>query len=111
MRSAEALRAAGYKVEFISRDDINSSADAYVNGILFEFKSPEGRTIKCIENNLQKGLKQSKNIVIDSRRVKNVTDRSIENYLVERARRKRGIKRLIFINRKARAIDIFSKIR
>ena len=75
--------------------------------MVFEFKSPEGNTIKCIENNLKKALsRQSKNVVIDSNRVKKVQDRSIRNYLIARLKRKRGIKGLLFVTKDGRVIDI-----
>ena len=71
-----------------------------MNQTLFEFKPPEGKTIKCVENNLQKALRyQSKNIVIDPRRIKNLRDETIKYYLIGRMRRKRGIRRIIFVNR------------
>ena len=75
LHTATALVNAGYNVRFIPANPSLASADAYVNNVLFEFKAPEGSSIKCIDNNLQKALRrQSKNIVIDSFRVKNVQD-------------------------------------
>lgn len=107
MHSAMALKEIGYEVLFVPAHNSLRSADAYLNNTLFELKSPEGSTIKCIENNLQKALRyQSKNIVIDSCRVKKLQDRSIKNYLVGRMRRKQGIKRLIFVTKTGEAIDI-----
>lgn len=107
MHSALALKEAGYVVKFIPKHNSARTADAFLDNTQFEFKSPEGTSIKSIENNLQKALRyQSKNIVIDSCRVKNLQDRSIQNYLVARLKRKKGIKRLIFITRNGRVIDI-----
>ena len=95
------------ELKFIPRHNSLRTADAYIENTMFEFKSPEGSTIKCIENNLQKALRyQSRNIVMDSYRVKMVQDRSIRNYLVTRMRQKRGIKRLFFVNRAGEVIDI-----
>ena len=107
MHSAVALSRYGYDIKFIPRHNSLRSADAYIDNTIFEFKSPEGSTIKCIENNLQKALRyQSNSIVIDSYRVKKVQDRSIRNYLVARMKRKRGIKRLLLVNRVGEVIDI-----
>lgn len=105
MHSALALKELGYTITFIPRHNSARSADAYLNNTLFEFKSPEGSTIKSVENNLQKALRnQSKNIVIDSCRIKNVQDRSIQSYLISRMKRKRGIKNLIFVTKAGKAM-------
>mgnify|MGYP007012601967 FL=1 len=107
MHSAIAIKKLGYTVRFMPRHNSFRSADAYINSTLFEFKSPEGTTIKCVENNLQNALRhQSKSVVIDSLRVKNVRDRSIQNYLINRMSIKKGIKNLIFVTKTGRAIDI-----
>ena len=53
---------------------------------------------------------QSKNIVIDSCRIKNLRDETIKHYLIGRMRRKRGIRRIIFVNRAGIAVDINSLI-
>ena len=107
LHTATALANAGYTVRFIPNNASLASADAYVNNTLFEFKSPEGSSIKCVENNLQKALRrQSCNIVIDSSRLKHVQDRSVTHYLLERAKRKQGIKRLLHVTREGKVIDI-----
>ena len=107
MHTATALVKMGYDVTFIPSHNSVRTADAYLNDTIFEFKSPEGCTIKSIENNLQKALRyQSNNIVINSYRVKNVRDNSIQAYLIARMKKKKGIKRLIFVKRNGEAIDI-----
>lgn len=53
----------------------------------------------------------SKNVVIDPFRVKNVQDRSILHFLEEKARRKQGIRRLIFVTREGKVIDINALVR
>ena len=111
--TAMALANAGYTVRFIPNNASLATADAYINNTLFEFKSPEGTTIKSVENNLQKALRrQSKNIVIDCARIKKVREHSIIHYLEERVHRKQGIKRLLLVTRKERkVIDITEKVR
>ena len=108
LRMAKVLAQTGYNVKFIPAHNSICSADAYINNTLFEFKSPEGSTIKCVENNLQKAIRrQSKNVVIDSSRLRNIQDRSVQNYLIKRFQYKRGIKRIIFINKAGLVLDIF----
>ncbi len=107
LHSAVAISESGYDVRFIPSHNSLRTADAFINNTVFEFKSPEGSSIKCIENNLQKALRrQSKNIVIDSLRVKNLQDRSIKSYLISRMRRKQGIKKLYFVTKRGELIDI-----
>lgn len=112
LHTAMALANAGYNVRFIPASISLASADAYVDNTLFEFKSPEGASVKSIDNNLQKALRrQSKNIVIDSFRVKNVQDRSILHFLEGRLRQKQGIRRLLFVTRDGKVIDINALVR
>ena len=112
MHSALALRDAGHVVRFIPKHGSVYTADAFVDNIQFEFKSPEGKNIRNIDNNLQKAVRyQSRNVVIDTCRVKNLTEHSIQNYLVSRLKRKRGIKRLLMITRDGRVIDIGEFVR
>ena len=111
MHSALALKDAGYIVHFVPKHDSVCTADAYLNNTLFEFKSPEGARIKSVENNLQKALRrQSKNVVIDSCRIKNLKDKNIEKYLISRLKQKKGIGRLIFITKNGEVIDINDRL-
>ena len=111
MHSAIALKEVGYTITFVPSHNSIHSADAYLNNTLFEFKSPEGSTIKCIENNLQKALRhQSCNIVIDTLRVKKIKDRSIKNYLTNRMKRKHGINKLILITKTREVVDISKSV-
>ena len=110
--TAEALADSGYNVRFIPSSFIIGLADCYINNTLFEIKAPEGTTTACIERNLRKAINhQSTNIVIDSFRMKNIQDRSIQNFLLERLKLRHGIKRIIFVNRKREAIDINNLLR
>lgn len=110
--TAEALADAGYNVRFIPSSINISMADCYINNTIFEIKAPEGRSVDCIERNLRKALHhQSSNIVIDSFRIKNLRDHSIQSFLLERLRYRHGIQRIIFVNRKREVIDINSLLR
>lgn len=110
--TAEAFADAGYDVRFISSSTVVGMADCYINGTIFEIKSPEGKTTDCIERNLRKALDhQSTNIIIDSFRMKNIQDRSIQSFLIERLKRRHGIRRIFFVNRKREVIDINALVR
>ena len=110
--TAEALADAGYNVRFIPSKAHIGMADCYINNTLFEIKAPEGKTTDCIERNLRKAVDhQSANIVLDSFRMKNIQDRSVQSFLAERLKLRHGIQRIIFVNRKRKVIDINGLLR
>ncbi len=107
--TAEALADAGYNVRFIPSSVNMGTADCYIDNTIFEIKAPEGKTTACVERNLRKAVDhQSVNVVLDSFRMKNIQDRSVQSFLLERLRLRHGIQRIIFVNRKREAIDINS---
>ena len=109
MKTAEALAAAGRTVEFIRRSDEQrtTSADAIIDGIVWEMKAPKASNLKAIEKNLRKALDQSNCVILDSRRMKGIPDHAIERELQAcAAGRIKNLKRLLFVNRKAQVIDI-----
>ena len=55
MKTAEALAAAGRTVEFIRRSEEQrtTSADAIIDGIVWEMKAPKASNLKAIEKNLR----------------------------------------------------------
>lgn len=109
MKTAEALAAAGYTVEFIRRSEEQrvTSADVIIGGVVWEMKAPKAPNMKAVEKNLRKAMDQSDCVVFDSRRMKGIPDHAIERELrVCAAGRVKKLKRLLFVNRKAQVIDI-----
>ena len=109
MKTAEALAAAGRTVEFIRRSEEQrtTSADAIIDGIVWEMKAPKASNLKAIEKNLRKALDQSNCVILDSRRMKGIPDHAIERELQAcAAGRIKNLKHLLFVNRKAQVIDI-----
>ena len=98
LQTAEALVSYGYTVEFVkkSEDDFQQSADAYLDGVLFEMKSH----LSVVGKNIKKAMSQSYNIVFDSKRMKNVRDFQVLNELKNQLALNRKIKSLIFIDKK-----------
>lgn len=112
LHTAMALANAGYSVRFIPENKTLGSADAYVNDTIFEFKAPEGSSVKSIQRNIVKAINhQSANIVIDSFRMKRIHDSSIQGFLLGRLKEGKGIKRLLFVNRSGKVIDINALMR
>ena len=69
--SAALILAKHFKADVIFlRPESRKTPDIDINGIKWEMKSPRGNSKKTIENNLRTARKQSKNIVLDLRRVK-----------------------------------------
>lgn len=81
----------------------------YINNTIFEIKAPEGKTTTCVERNLRKAVDhQSSNIVIDSFRMKNIQDRSIQSFLIERLKRRHGVRRIIFKTVNAKLLTLMA---
>jgi hypothetical protein len=108
MKTAQALAAVGYSVEFIrsSTRDREHSADAYLDGIKYEFKAPKSGRMDAVERNLKRAVKQSGSIVFDSRRMKRVPDAAIQRELSAQLSKSKAIERIIFVNRHETVIDI-----
>lgn len=69
--SAALILAAYFKADVVFlRPESRKTPDIEVDGTKWEIKSPKGNGKKTIENNLRAARKQSRNIVIDLRRIK-----------------------------------------
>lgn len=109
LKTAEALAAAGYTVEFVRRSEEQrvTSADVIIDGVLWEMKAPTSSSLKAVEKNLRKALSQSNCVILDSRRMKTIPDSAIERELRACANgRIKALKHLLFVNRHAQVIDI-----
>lgn len=109
--TAKVLALCGYDVEFIrkSNRDREHSADAYVNGVKWEFKAPKSKLLSAVEHNLRRVKEQYSRIVFDSRRMKSIPDEAIMREIVSKAPLIFGIDRILYINKHGRCIDIFGK--
>ena len=107
LHTATALANAGYDIRFIPENKTMGSADAYVNNTVFEFKAPEGSSAKSIQRNIVRAINhQSANIVIDSFRMKKIRDSSIQSFLISLIKKGKGIKRLLFVTKSGKVVDI-----
>lgn len=97
---AKVLNKIGKDVEFIlpSRVKFSRTPDIKMDGLLWEIKSPKGSSSRTIENNLRCALKQSKNIIIDLRRIKIDEIRAISQ-IKEKFTKIKTIKNIIIIKR------------
>lgn len=108
LKTAEALAMAGRTVQFVRRSEEQRahSADALIDGELWEFKAPTSDKASAVDKNVRKALHQSKCVVYDSRRMKKVSDVQVERELRKSANTLRSMHHLVFVNRRAEVIDI-----
>lgn len=95
-------------VEFLrcSNVEFATSADIVIDGEEWEIKAPTASNAGAIERNLRKAVRQSCNVVFDSRRMKHMPDGVVERELRKYAFYIKGLKRLLFVNRHGAVIEI-----
>ena len=105
-RVAKILAEEGHVVEFIPEGTIGT-ADIFLDGIVYEIKSPKSNKINTIEHRIKDAINnQSCNLIIDSSRIKGMKDYNLKNWLIKKCREQPQIRRMIFINKKGQIIDI-----
>lgn len=102
IKTAEALAAAGYCVVFTVKSNVQhqKSADALIDGTLYEMKSPTSSHLSVVKKNIKKAMSQSMFIVFDSKRMKNVKDQQVLYELEKQLKENRKIKALLFVDKK-----------
>lgn len=108
LRTAEALAASGYRVEFLVQSEGRGmkSADVTIEGNSWEIKSPLSDKISNIEKTLRKALHQSENVIYDSQRVKRLNDSQIEKELSRLAYKMHSLNSLLMVDKKRNVVKI-----
>ena len=108
LKTAEALAAAGYTVEFIrkSEEQHATSADCVIDGVVWEMKAPTSGQLRRVQRTLRDALRQSSNVVFNSRRMKSLPDKAIERELRKWAGELKRLDKLLFVGRGGAVIDI-----
>ena len=109
LRVANILAMAGHNIEFLPESNISTS-DILLDGIEYEMKSPFTNKPDKLERNIKRGLRQSKNIILDSSRIKNMRDDNLRRFLVRKAKEQKQIGELILITKRGQIIDIKSLV-
>ena len=106
--TAKTLAKYGYNIKFIrkSNREREHSADAYVNGEKWEFKSPNAKHTRTILKNLKEAKWQSKKVVLDSRRMKGVPNEAILREVKQKIKEVPEIKRLKYVSKSGELLDI-----
>ena len=109
-QTAKVIANAGLTVEFISASnkDLSKSPDIMIDGRRWEMKSPKTNKMSQVEKNLRRASKQAENIIIDSQRIKHIPDKKIQDFLKERLKIRKSIKRIVFVNKRRKIVDITS---
>ncbi|WP_372518495.1 hypothetical protein [Candidatus Ruminimicrobiellum ovillum] len=104
---AKVLNKLGKDVEFIlpSRVKFSRTPDIKMDGLLWEIKSPKGSSSRTIENNLRTALKQSKNIIIDLRRIK-IDETKAISQIAKQFKYSKLIREIIIIKQNKEILDI-----
>ena len=108
LETAKALSNAGYSVEFVKKSEIDgqTTADVIINGVAWEMKSPESNSMRAVQRNIHKALRQSRFVVIDSRRMRGIPGEAIEREVRSLAPKFKSLRRLLFVNRRGEVLDI-----
>lgn len=106
--TANTLAMYGHNVEFIrkSNRDREHSADAYIDGEKWEFKSPTARHTKTILKNLKEAKWQSDKVILDARRMKGVPNEAILREVKSAIKEVSEISELKYISKSGKLVDI-----
>lgn len=110
-KTAEVLSAAGYTVEFVRKSEIDgeTSADVLIDEVAWEMKAPNSSSMKAVQRNMHKALRQSQYVIIDSRRMRGIPGEAIEREvrsLAPKSPKFKSLRRLLFVNRRGEVLDI-----
>lgn len=100
--------AIGHDVTFLvpSRRKGAKTPDIEMDGLLWEIKSPSGKSSRTIENNLRLALQQSAYIILDLRRMDGrIPAEKLLREVERQFNLSRSIKRIIAITRQEKHID------
>ncbi len=107
LETANIFMAVGKDVEFIapSRTTRSKTPDVKIDGILWEMKSPMGKSKNTIFNAIRRAVKQSKYIIIDLRLTKITDDKAIKDLEISIAKVS-SIKKVIIITKTKSIIEL-----
>lgn len=108
-RVAKILALAGHSVEFIPEANLKTP-DIYLDGTMYEIKSPITDNPKKIIRNVKRALEKCPNVIIDSSRVKGLRDDAIQRTLKNKVKDLPGLKKLLFINKRGQIVDIIALV-
>lgn len=95
----------GEDVELVerSRTPHAKSADIVLLSMLWEIKSPNGKTTRCVEHAIRRATHQAPNVIIDLRRIK-IPDETLIKLLKRLFQELRSVRNLWIITKKSQII-------
>ena len=84
----------------------SKSPDIVMDGVTWEMKAPESGRASSIQKCLRRALHQSRNVIIDSKRLKTLSDSAVEKELRSLATSFKTLQRLTLVNKSRDVIDI-----
>ena len=106
---AKILALAGHYVEFIPEANLKTP-DIYLDKTTYEIKSPITDNPKKIIRNVKRALEKCPNVIIDSSRIKGLSDEAIRRTLKNKVKDLPGLKNLLFINKRGQIVDIIALV-
>ena len=108
MDTARASADYGMEVEFVPRKKGKrvKSADLVADGVLWEVKSPTSDNLRVVQKRLREAIRQSRDAIFDSRRMKRLPNKQIQNEVEKRAASLHSLRRLLYVNRAGEVIRI-----
>jgi len=105
--TARVFTRAGKDVEFLqpSRTRGSRTADLKIDGLLWEMKTPMGKTKKTVANALRRAVKQSSNVIIDTRQMK-LSDEIIKKELLRNVPLTKSLKRLVIVSKESQIVSL-----
>lgn len=94
-------------VRFVKRG-VGKTPDFLIKGKYWELKSPTGDGKHNIQHKLQEAADQSHNVVLDGRKSK-LHAMKLKNEVQHQFNIIKKIKRLVFINKEGKAVELFRK--
>jgi hypothetical protein len=107
LATANVFTKLGKDVEFISPNRAKGSKtpDIRIDNKLWEMKCPQGSSKNTIYNALKRGVKQSKNIIIDLR-VTKIPDEHAKKYVQNSKSKVKSLKVVILITKSGKIIEL-----
>ncbi|WP_172135384.1 hypothetical protein [Adlercreutzia sp. ZJ473] len=108
MNAARAIASSGIDVEFKpqSKGKRVKNADFIADGVLWEVKSPTSDNIRVVQKRIREAAHQSRDIIFDSRRMKGLSNKRIQDEVSKWAHNLHHVRRLLYINRVGEVIKI-----
>ena len=108
LATAKAPAMACHDVEFLPRIDGKEvkSADVLMDGVVWEMKSPTSTSVKSLQKVLRRAGRQSHNVIVDTARMRGVSDRAARREPARLLPLVASVRRLRLVTKARDAFDV-----